>query len=303
MSDTPPQRTAPRIIWVPLDDRHEKPRWSVAVVPAVGVALLLYINPLALLAALPGVVCVGCWAVFRARRAARNRRRLQERMVQEHPESVDDPFSVALFDLRRGTVWDSEVAQATRKAIVAAGGGEPANAVIVCMTPLDFARTDKIGSEPQIITPTELLWKLFRTLVLMLVGAAACMACPRVVFWLNGVPLLIVSGIFAMVLAWRRWFDPTYVRYAPGIVQVVRFHPGVAKPKINSYPMEAGTFVLVLPDDDDFSVAKLVLLRGSQDDTVSIWHARDREKLMRSIMPAMMSTDPIQKLDDEQLIG
>jgi hypothetical protein len=118
---------------------------------------------------------------------------------------------------------------------------------------------------------------------------------------------LVTSGLSFIVAAWALWFwkgslRPTYMRLAPGIIQVLEYawfwQPEPAR--IRSYPIEAGTLAVVVHRDD---LTVLTLARGEQRDSLSLSELRSAPEVTRLVWQAVLSTAPTPPLCESALVG
>jgi len=182
---------------------------------------------------------------------------------------------------------------------------------IVCLGKIKVPNAGDYFFEPEIITPT-------RATGYQLLFVPAAVAV--IAFWamqkLGFIPVRWVSAnwfgyIVLMGLAvggawlWRSVIRPTYIRMAPGVIQVLEFRYRRKKPLIRSYPTDAGTVVVLhgeararrSPD------LKLTLMRGDQQDTIDLSRMRNSEQVIERMWQALLSTAPTPPLSDEELVG
>jgi len=94
------------------------------------------------------------------------------------------------------------------------------------------------------------------------------------------------------------------VRFAPGMIQIVRFDLANGKPCIRSYPMTAyTTALLVNPGIQANSWVTLTLSRGDVHDDLPLWQMAKPRQVVTQVLQALMSTAPTPPLSDEELVG
>ncbi len=197
-----------------------------------------------------------------------------------------------------------------REALQSAGLPDPPGGRIVCVGLIDVPEVGERRFEPYIIPAGELVGRQ-----LLYVPAAMAVLSVWTLQTLGIIPsrgvnlgsfawILIMAGIVAGTWVWRTGIRPTYIRVAPGIVQVMEYRLLRRKPVIRSYPMEAGTLVLLSSRSGrPGSPATMVLSCGGSKDIVPIGQMRNRAEAIERIWWALLSTAPIPRMDDEHLVG
>src|SRR5262249_10721129 len=115
--------------------------------------------------------------------------------------------------------------------------------------------------------------------------------------WFPTVLSATFVGADVITLAWLILIRPRYVRVAPGIVQFLTFHFTRRKPKIRSYPIEAGTIVVALPS------GVFCFCRGANRDDLNPGGAKRPIQRPGRVGRAFLSTNLTPPLSDELLIG
>jgi hypothetical protein len=160
--------------------------------------------------------------------------------------------------------------------------------------------------EPHIITATELLARRlyaipFALAIIALWALQHAHVIPGKALPLGPMAYLWGGGLVAGVLwAWRAGIRPSYLRLAPGIVQVLQYGLRRTKPVIRSYPLTAGTVIVVSREG---KLIKVALGRAGQKDTLSFKHMRRPAEAIEHFWQAVLSTAPIPALSDEELVG
>ena len=187
----------------------------------------------------------------------------------------------------------------------------PPGARIVCLGKIDVPEVGELFFEPEIITPTRAVgWQL----VFAPIAAVVIFVWLMQVFdvipgrGINpgsfGYILMLGVGAGAMWL-WRTVLRPTYIRMAPGVIQILEFRYRRGKPTIRSYPLDAGTIAVLRGKATGVKTSglKLALLRGDQQDTIELWRMQKRDKAIEHTWQALLSTAPTPPLSDEGLVG
>ena len=274
--------------------------YSAVAVPAPGGPLLA--------ALLLSSVLLGAFVAWRQAMASR---RAREAMLGRYPGIEADPVVAAILAEWRTYPWLFNMPHRVRDAMIAARAFPADRAQIVCVGPVDVPDVGEYRFEPYIITAAEILGR--RLILLLIAVALFAGSLLQMLYaipwqWFNSgamwFPLvLVLSGSLGWF--WRATVRPTYVRAAPGIVQVVEYRLGRCKPVIRSYPMEAGTLVVVFtPDLHERRVVHTVaLLRRNCRDILPIGHLRNNAEAIEHIWWALLSTAPIPQLDEAELVG
>jgi hypothetical protein len=284
MNDAPSTRPPPQIIRVPFPERGG--RIALLIVAfcfiACACALGVFVNTEAGLL-LGGVflvefVIVGVFL----RRQAKERRRLWAEILREHPGLEAEPIVAALL-----AVW-------RRKPRLA-------------------AKVPEVGDrrfEPYIVTAGELLG---RRLWFAPIAAILLTVWFLQVFHVISARGFSVSGFLYFIVVgvavggtwlWRTGICPTYIRAAPGIIEFMEYRIGSRKPIIRSYRMEPGTLVTVTSGVKQQRVPISVALScEGHRNTLAIGQMKNKTEAMERIWWALLSTAPIPKMDEEQLVG
>lgn len=316
MDETTTRRTSPRIIRVPPPDGLTAPPALIVILTLVllagalaGIVLGLVLKPwviwLGVASLLAGAVLVYWWTGHKRRCAQR-----WCAYLAGLRERGEDPVSIEL-----ATQWQrgaKEVPDEGVKAVLAGAAAEnPPRARIVCLGKIDVPEISDAFFEPEIVPPT----RYFGYQLIFVPIALAVIA-----FWLlqvtGVIPIRRISpGSFGYVLFmgvgvgiawfWRAVLRPTYIRMAPGIIQVLEYRYRAAKPIVRSYPMDAETLVVLRGKTTAKRKwgFKLTLLRGEQRDLIEIWRMRGRDAVAERTWQALLSTAPTPPLSDEELVG
>lgn len=159
--------------------------------------------------------------------------------------------------------------------------------------------------EPLIITPgdrTEFWTMALLAYAVVTLGAVALGLWPLPIgpsVYPVGAAILIALGFI-----WNRHLRPTYLRIAPGMLQVLQFATWRGRlPEIRSYPIEAGTIVVFDRRREASPTVVVYLLRNGLIDTIHLTNRRLREEALERIWQAIMTTAPTPPLSEEELVG
>ncbi len=99
----------------------------------------------------------------------------------------------------------------------------------------------------------------------------------------------------------RAGFRATYLRVAPGTVQVIVYpYPWRKSPAIREYPIESGTLVLAR---EWLHGTELTLVRGTQTDVVTFSVLAKPTTALERVWQALLSTAPRPALSATELVG
>ncbi len=302
-------RPPPQIIRVPPPPDGAAKAWTaIGVVSALGIAAVLAFVFLPRgSGALIALVLLGVTVLLLtiAWRQAAARRARVARFLAEQPALETDPLACWLQSRWRSLSGPKLRPETLRTILEGAPGGPAEGARVVCLGTMPVPQIGDLRFEPYIITATQLLYrKLFFIPLLGIVAVIWGLQYTGLIaarhFNLSGFSYIIAMGVGALITwVWRTGIRPTYVRMAPGIIQVMEYRIGRRKPTIRSYPMETGTFVVL---NRTPKVQNVTLLRGDQKDVLPIAQMRRREEVTEHLWRALLSTAPIPKLSDEELI-
>jgi len=252
------------------------------------------------------VVIAGIWTLVE--REQNRRLALRRKFLDKHPDWADDPAAARLAAKWR--CWSRPPGVTTVAEVIhAAPLPNPPRARIVCLGPMELPEVGELRFEPVIITPTRLLWNR-----LLVVPLAAAIFTLWLAQKLHLVPtfIRIPIGSFSYVLGmgvaaacvwvWRTTIRPTYLRLAPGMVQIVEFSLLRRRPTIRSYPMIPGT-VAVAVRAGGVEPRQVWLARGEQLDQIPLWQMQQRKEATRRLWEALLSTAQTPPLSDEELLG
>jgi hypothetical protein len=164
--------------------------------------------------------------------------------------------------------------------------------------------------EPEIILPSRMIWTYaaIGTLViaglLLLFWLAPVVYAPPTIYSEHGLLILFVALIAGPVLF--RWFwitviRPTYIRVAPGVIQVIEYRWRRGRPTIRSYPITGGTLAVIT--NQLWTDLSLSLLRGDNSDSFALSGIRNARAVQALVWRALLSRAATPPLSDEALVG
>lgn len=184
-------------------------------------------------------------------------------------------------------------------------------ATIVGLGLVEVPAAGEVHFEPEIITPTTFIgrkiifaWIALAILFYFLLQILGVI--PIFVRNFGAFTYVVVVGI-GVAYSWTRrtLVRPTYVRLAPGMIQILEFRFRGGKPTIREYPMTRGTLAVVRMtlDQTNPSLVSLKLSRGGYRDELPINQMSDRVRLTELTWTALLSTAPTPPLPDDALAG
>jgi len=230
--------------------------------------------------------------------------------LEKHPNAGADPRTAALLSTWK--VPDRMPKLDDVRAALAAHEGEPhaRSAQIVCFGQADVPEVGQLHFEPEIITPTGAIWRQLIWLVVAGLLVALLLLdylhvlppwVPGIRHFFGGFAYFLVAGVIALaVWVWRGMIRPTYVRMAPGVIQVLEYRYSKSKPTIRSYPMEPGTLAIFTRIRKHLI---LTLARGESKDMLLFSRMQQPECKIERAWQALLSTAPTPPLSDEELVG
>lgn len=314
MSEAETGRPPPRIISVPPLGGFGTSRrflvktgFALLVIGAISACLVIFLG---LPFILVGVVLIGgailaYWGEARERQHAER----QRACLTGVREQGEDPLIGALvqkWQVNRRTVSDLDVDDALRKF----PNIEPQRARIICLGKIEVPEVGDVFFEPEIISPTRYFGRqlfliplaavLFGFWLLQVTGVLPGRPIP-----MGGFSYLLAMGAgIGVAWVWRTAIRPTYVRMAPGVIQILQYRFRRARPIVRSYWMDAPTVAIMR----NRSAGKkprltLTLRRGPQKDKIDLWRMRKGEETIQRIWQALLSTASTPPLSDEELVG
>lgn len=193
---------------------------------------------------------------------------------------------------------------------------EPPRARIACVGAVELPEPGPYRFEPEVITPTRYLGRYWIAVAIgVAVMALVVVRLTGAVRWLNFIPLGAVGSFgyfYVMAIAfgglwlWRTTIRPTYIRLAPGVVQILRYRFRGGRPQVKSFPMDAGTMALIYSwsySQPKARPALLYLVRGETSETIQLAQFPRKSEVLERLWQSMLSTAPPPPLSDEELVG
>lgn len=182
--------------------------------------------------------------------------------------------------------------------------GDTNRARILCFGFVEVPDTFPYSFEPEILNATDLMWR--RLIWLWPAVLIAVWISLQQLGFLPGSPGWASSFYFLTTVLgtlgywfWSSSVRPSYVRIAPGIVQFLQFWKG--RPStIRSYPMTEGTTVVVR-QSGKYPVFEFQ--RENATDCISIDDLRDKRGCETKLWRALLSSAPIPRLSEDDLLG
>jgi hypothetical protein len=268
-----------------------------------------YSWPMFLLGAQGLACCFFAWTLTHAslkeyREVRRRQRDQPAEPPPAGPRSTDDQIADAIrakWQRPDRPPKPADILETVRSSEPHAAGG----ARLICLNVPEVPPAGDFRFEPEIIAPIRsLAFPLgFAALGLLIVIAWFMQFVPGVPwrFDLWGFPcILIPAAVFGVLSLWALWVRPTYVRCAPGVIQVLCYSWRGGPPRVRSYPMEPGTLAVVTRKGDDVTLA---LFRNDLRDALSVSDLTRPKEAEEIVWKSLRSTAPIPPLDDSQLVG
>lgn len=268
--------------------------------PYVGVGLL---------AVAAGLLVAFAWS----RRSARRENHERERWIDRHADDFRNRFAAEIADIPSTFVSTLNVEQVER-VLWSDDGGLNERTCIVCVGEVEAPEVRAAAFEPLVVTATDSMWKEVRWLPAQIgiIGVAACgillgvsrWPSPRFAWNAFGMPLWWIAGCAVgttLVWLYKAWLFPRYLRIAPGMIQLMRYSLWRRKPRVESFPISAGTLVVVSAERGHSPT--FVLRRRGRSTALATSTMRNRETITMSIWDAILSTAPTPPLSDDELVG
>lgn len=236
----------------------------------------------------------------------RRRRYLERcRRAQEASESGAEVFTRKWND--RGKRTPEEL---LREIVIEYVTGRHPRAWVVCTGMVDVPPSDPMPFEPEIILPSRLIWTYAAITTLIIAGLLFILWLIPLVHTLPTIytehPILIffvllIAGPLLFRWIWITVIRPTYIRIAPGMIQVIEYRWRKGRPTIRSYPIDGGT--LVLFTNQLWSDLSLSLLRAGKTESFALSGIRNAAAVQSLVWRALLSPAPTPPLSDEALVG
>jgi hypothetical protein len=311
-------RPAPRIIVV-APSRLRVPWFVVAfvTVPAIVVLSLIYVVALRspparqalLFGALPriatmlavsgavGIVLTGVMVLWANRKP----------LTTEWPASVappGEPVARALSGIWRSLSRPPAISRV--RAVLAEHGVDDAErAIVIGLGVSAIPEPSDVSFEPEVITPDQRFGKAHSTLIWAAVLLAFSLVGPRVIPGFSsgirgGYLFFAAAFIIAVRWVWANVVRIGYLRIAPGMIQVLHYRLFSRRPAVRSYPIEAGTVVVLLQFR---SFLRLQVARGVHVDEIGLSGVADHKAVAELIWRTLRSTATTPELSETELVG
>ncbi len=303
---SPDVRVPPRVVRVPPP--------KVAVVPFLTLPLVLWAGLLVLLGSSTApawakpfwygglLTAAGVGLVGECRHRVRLNRRRRE-WLERHRNWDADRVAARLDGL-----WFFLNRPPTTRAIreiVQESAPENAQAAVVCLGAFDVPEPGDYRFEPEVLSSGQtnrmdgIVVAALAFLVVFAVGAGldALGWVPHGPgeYWF-AIATVASTGIY---LFWRYALRPTYVRVAPGVVEVLTYALGRSTPRIRRYAVSPGFLCIV---SQGWARVSVTLINSRNHDEFQVT-ARRSEPIVDTLLRALVSTAPTPPLSREELVG
>ncbi len=161
--------------------------------------------------------------------------------------------------------------------------------------------------EPRIVTPTRSIWRMLWpvpvALAWLALGLNNSFGLVPIVQGVStrGLGYFVVLGIIGSI-AWSigAGLMPQYIRFAPGLIEVLQFGLLRRTPEITPYPIEPGTVLWV---ERVWPAVRVTLIRDAQSETVELQNMRRPEEVERWLWDAVLSSAPTPPVPQDGLVG
>ncbi len=161
--------------------------------------------------------------------------------------------------------------------------------------------------EPRIVTPTRSIWRMLWpvpvALAWLALGLNNSFGLVPVVQGVStrGFGYFVVLGIMAS-LGWiiGVGFTPEYIRFTPGLIEVLRFTLSRRAPQVTRYPIGPGTVLWV---ERLWPGVRVTLVREEQTETLHIESMGRPEEVEQWLWDAVLSSAPTPPTPQDTLVG
>ena len=184
-------------------------------------------------------------------------------------------------------------------------------AVIVVIGDIETpASPGDVVFDPVIITPTQYLGR--RLIVIWIAAAlfaywliARFKLLPIPQFNLRGLGgLFAFAGVMMVRWFWQSAVRPTYFRLAPGVIQKFTYLLRGQAPKVQSFPMAAGTMIVLhYLKRQRWGRLRAVISDGTRHCVLTIGLIRNRKQVATDFWNSVLSTAPTPQLSQTELVG
>lgn len=325
-SDSAPRRLsrpAPKLIRIPPRLSHPRDLMAMSVLP--GFAMILMAVALVLLdqphvgSTGPSKIVTAAWwlggagvllaTLIGGLAWSLNRRRARYlkdcRREQETSESGGEVFS-----RKHGGRGRRSPEEQLRDIVIEYVTGRHPRAWIVCTGMVRMPAPDPMPFEPEIIFPGRLIWTYGAIASVVIAGLLFLLWLAPVVQPLPTIysehPLLLIFVLLIAGPVVFRWFwitviRPTYIRIAPGMIQVIEYRWRKRRPTIRSFPIDGGT--LAVFTNQLWSDLSLSLRRDGVTESFALSGIRNAAAVQALVWRALLSPAATPPLSDEALVG
>lgn len=242
-----------------------------------------------------GCSALTAWAVNRIVRRAR------ERMFAAHPDLANDPRGSALAKVLESPRRKySDLARVVRECSPSTGATR-----IVCLDGTDAPAPEDASVEPVVIAANRDLGVVASVMFVLSVGVLAILFIPGMAGTEESLQFVIMAicGWGACGLGfWRCVVSPSYVRFAPGVIQLLRYAPLARRPIVKTVLLDESTVVFVVGPKraKHEAIWRLAVCRLDVCHEIAFSASTEQSEC---IWRALLSTAPTPPLSDEFLVG
>lgn len=304
-----PARSAPLVVHVgqPRAAKLLLPIWAIVggLLAVVVVTTIVTHKLIGLGASMVAPVAVLVLGIVFFRFAWLGRVRDFESRWGREPSSEDEHPLAATLRKDWYAPFDPPSGATIRSHLVEIGEWPPPRATIVCLGEARMPPPDDYRFDP-VVRPYGLLRQFYVGGIGMVIVASVMLAVQLTTgqpFNLSPtawIAIAAIVGTFFLVGSLSLAWHSSYIRIAPGVIQILTFTAGRHRAAVRNYEMKSGTLAIVT---DVPGKRSLTLMHRYETDIVSLDQVRNADDVLERIGWALMSTAPTPPLSDEELVG
>lgn len=275
----------------------------------VGVCLGLATTPWVVWLGIPPFIGCGVLAWWGSGHKKRYEQRRLAYVASVREQSADPVVGELAAKWKAGGKGSSD--EDVKAAFASRSTADAPCAHVVCLGTMEVPEVGQAFFEPEIIAPTryfgyQLIFVPIAAIVIVLWLLQVTGAIPGRSIQIGSFGYILWMGVaVGIAWVWRTVLRPTYIRMAPGVIQILEYRHRRAKPTVRSYPMHVGTLAILRGKTTSKKKwnLRLTLMRGEQTDTIEIWRMRGRAVAAERVWQALLSTAPTPPLSDVELVG
>ena len=241
------------------------------------------------------------------RRRLRRKQVLREQWMSRHAAELADPVAREVTRLWQDSWLNSSLGASVERSKEAQAAARE-SALVFVAGDIDVPQVGDMRFEPEILSSSRkaviLLkspWFWIQTLTLVYISWGPGGTFRSIGTAYNVLFALLMYGLVTWILI-SAIFRPRYQRFAPGIVQFIKFPCFDTRPEIRSYPMIPGTIAIVLRAYRGGGIV-VQMKRGRASDFLVIEKSGNTQTAMERMWQALLSTAPTPPLSEEDLVG